>query len=380
MQKLSLDTDLVEMSGEAERRLRPAFATFESLRIQFRLGKQAQPSMLVGIKCFIKYSVATLLILLMISCGNWGWEAIDTDNEETLNIFGLISLDDSLSSFVIVHKTLDTAGPDEEIIGYDTLFYETWEWYNEDSGLFERDTFWYDPPYVRTLRESLYIVKDATVTISDESQSYSFVRSPKQLSDGSNDFYQDAFLSDPGIYLNTAGDFTPRPNTTYTLLITTPAGQIVQGTLQTPARPRIKQDELEDTLSINSLFNVNWHFDGEFNTTISTGKALRDWENFVCGTEQFGIMDPGDTTWTSTVDTWCLEEGSSAGNVTSLDIRLRYLDENYYRYFLSSDSEVEAISNFLIGEGSIGTSYGIEGGFGVFGAMSAEWVNRFATP
>jgi len=327
------------------------------------------------------FAKAALILSLFIlaSCGNWGWEAIDTDNEESLNIFGLISLDDSVSSFVIVHKTLDTAGPDEEIIGYDTVFYDTWEWFNESTGMVESDTFWYDPPYIRALTESLYIVKDAVVTISDGFQTFVFTRSPQVMLENSRDFYYDSFLSDPGIYLNTDSTFTPRPETEYTLMVSTPSGHYAEGSLMTPAIPRIREDELADTLSINNLFNVSWHYNGDFNTTISTGKALQDWENFVCGTEQFGIMEPGDTTWTSTVDSYCLEGRLDQDDVTSLDIRLRYLDENYYRYFLATDEGAASISNFLIGEGSIGNTYGIEGGFGVFGAISADWVRRYAT-
>ncbi len=320
--------------------------------------------------------------MIMTSCGNWGWEAIDTDNEEKLNIFGLISLDDSLSSFVLVHKTLDTAGEDEEIVGYDTIYYESWRWFNEDTGLFESDTFWYDPPYIRTIRESRYVVKDATVTISDDSRIYSFVRSPNFGTDGEGreDYWYDDIFSDPGVYINTDGSFSPEPNTEYTLTVTTPRGHHVTGSLSTPALPRIKKIDLPDTLFINSLFDVNWHYDGDFNTTISTGFASESWEYYVCGMQQYGVIEPGDTTWTSSVDSWCLENTSDDENVAPIGIRLRYLDENYYRYFLSSDSEVESISNFLIGEGSIGTAFGIEGGFGVFGAMSADWVNRYATP
>ncbi|NQT63682.1 MAG: DUF4249 family protein [Candidatus Marinimicrobia bacterium] len=319
-----------------------------------------------------------LIFLFITSCGNWGWEAIDTDNDEKLNVFGLISLDDSVSSFVIVHKTLDTAGPDAEIVGYDTIYYESWEWYNEDTGMFQRDTFWYDPPEIRSLSESLYIVKDADVTISDGSQSYSFIRSPQDRS-GENYWYRDIF-SDSALYLNTDGSFTPLPNTEYTLTVTTPGGHNLTGSLMTPALPRIRSSELADTVSINSLFDVTWSYDGDFNTTITTGIASQDWERQVCGINQFGLMEPGDTTWTSSVDSWCLEVNQSEDMVSQMGIRLRYLDENYYRYFLSSDPELEAISNFLIGEGNIGTAYGVEGGFGVFGAMSADWDSRYATP
>ncbi len=319
-----------------------------------------------------------MLLTFFISCGNWGWEAIDTDNEEKLNIFGLISLDDSVSSFVIVHKTLDTAGPDAEIVGYDTIYYDAYEYYNYDTGMFERDTFWYEEPYIRSISESLYIVKDATVSISDGSQTYAFIRNPQDRS-GQNYWYRDIF-SDPGIYMNTDGRFHPLPNTEYTLSITTPDGHHLSGSLVTPSIPEIRDEELVDTLSIKNLFDVTWHYNGDFNTTITTGFASQIWERYVCGISQFGLMEPGDTTWTSSVDSWCLEDNQGDDTIAPMGIRLRYLDENYYQYFLASDSEVEAISNFLIGEGNIGRAYGIEGGFGVFGSMSADWISRYAIP
>jgi hypothetical protein len=371
-------TDIEQASAEGDRSIKmssdyanPQTAfTFDRLRRQpSRINKNRRPLVIV---------ISLLLLLTIVSCGNWGWEAIDTDNEEKLNIFGLISLDDSVSSFIIVHKTLDTAGPDAEIVGYDTIYYDAWEWYNDDTGMFERDTFWYDPPYITSLSESLYIVRDATVTVSDGSQTYSFIRSPQDRS-GQNYWYRDIF-SDPGIYLNTDGNFIPLPNTEYTLTITTPGGHHLSGSLTTPAIPRIRRSDLPDTLSINSLFDVTWNYNGDFNSTITTGFASQDWERYVCGISQFGLMEPGDTTWTSSVDSWCLEDNPNEDAVAPIGIRLRYLDANYYRYFLASDSELEAISNFLIGEGSVGTAYGVEGGFGVFGAMSADWISRYATP
>ncbi|MBT4420369.1 MAG: DUF4249 family protein [Candidatus Marinimicrobia bacterium] len=365
MHTQTLDIELVEKSGDDERGLR-----------------QAQPSKHVQIKYLVRLAFCMLSLIVIISCGNWGWEAIDTDNKEKLNIFGLISLDDSLSSFVIVHKTLDTAGPDQEIVGYDTIYFDSWEWFNDDTGMFVRDTFWYETPYIRPIRESLYVVKDATVIISDGSQDYTFVRSPNfgTEGEGREDYWYDDVFSDHGVYVNTDGSFSPTPNTEYSLSVTTPGGHNISGSTITPVIPRIKVDQLEDTLSLNSLFELNWHYDGEFNTTITSGFASQDWEKYVCGMRQFGLTEPGDTTWTSTIDSWCLESVPNEEVFAPMDIRLRYLDENYYRYFIATDDEVENISNFLIGEGSIGTAYGVDGGFGVFGSFSADWVNRYATP
>ncbi len=357
------------MSSKYERRLR-----------------QAQPSANSSAYQFMRFATSLILLLIFTSCGDWGWESIDTDNEEQLNIFGLISLDDSLESFIVVHKTLDTAGPNDTIVGYDTTYFDTWEWYNDETGVTERDTFWYDPPYIRRLTESLYVVKDATVTVSDGNQSYSFVRNPQYLDygDGQYHWYDDIF-SDPAVYMNTNGSFQAQPDMEYTLSITTPSGHHLIGSMTTPPIPRLKESVLADTVSINALFEVGWEYDGDYHTTIAMGPAAWDptssvWYDYICGSDQRDIIEPGDTTWVSEFQSWCVESNQDPDLVAKIDLRLRYVDENYYKYFLAQDQDVEDISNFLIGEGSIGTSYGVEGGFGVFGAMSSYWTKRYATP
>jgi len=324
-------------------------------------------------------SVVGLLLLILISCGNWGWESIESDNEEQLNVFGLISLDDSLESFIIVHKTLDTAGPDEETTGYDTIYYEIWEKYNEDTGLVEPDTFWYDPPYVRTIYESRYLVKNAIVTVSDGNREYSFVRSPRARQ-GSDYFWYEDIFTDHAIYLNTDQTFTPLPNTTYSLDVTTPEGLELTGLLTTPPVPFIKENELPDTLSILKQFEIAWEYVGDNHATITTAQVGSDWINYVCGANQSGIIEPGDTTWVSTIDSDCYDGSQGQNTEAKLGIRLRFLDENYYKYFLGTDSDIAEISNFLVGTGGIGAASGVEGGFGVFGAISADRADRIVIP
>ncbi|MCF6239659.1 MAG: hypothetical protein L3J79_12810, partial [Candidatus Marinimicrobia bacterium] len=186
------------------------------------------------------------LFILLASCGNWGWESIETDNEEQLNVFGLISLDDSLESFIIIHKTLDTAGPDQITVRQDTVFYETWSWYNQDLGIMVYDTSWYDPPWVRSIFESLYLVKDAEVSISDGNQSYLFERNQLQDPNGGS-FWDGNLFQDQAIYKNIDGTFEPTPNTEYLLHVSTPDGLELNGSLPTPSIPHINESELSDT-------------------------------------------------------------------------------------------------------------------------------------
>lgn len=329
----------------------------------------------------IRFGFLGFLLLALIACGNWGWESIETDNEEQLNVFGLISLDTTVQSFVVVHKTLDTAGPDEVVVGRDTVYYEAWEWFNEDTGLMERDTFWYNPPYVRSLYESKYIVKDASVIISDGQTEYEFIRSPQDPRSGGEYWqYGGEILYDPALYLNTDNRFIPKPDTEYSLTVTTPDGHHLTGITTTPGIPLINETQLDDTLSIRNLFQLEWAYNGDYYTSIATGQTGDMWEYYICGIDQKGLVEPGDTTWTSSIDSWCLNDIPNNNALAEMGIRIRYIDENYYRYFLATDDGTENISNFLIGEGSIGTSYGVEGGFGVFGSLSADWTQRIAVP
>lgn len=329
-------------------------------------------------KIVFRYITISILFMLLISCGNWGWESIETDNEEQLNVFGLISLDDSLESFIVVHKTLDTAGPDEIDVGSDTIFYQVWEWFNEDIGQSEFDTVWYDPPWIKTRYESRYVVKDATVTLSDGTHNYQFIRAPAEETNDEYRYYNDVF-SDPAIYLNTDQSFVPQPETDYTLEITTPDGMSLSGSVRTPRKPQIIEQDLPDTLSLKQTFEVSWNSGGDYSATLSTG-SQGSWEYYICGIDQFGIMEAGDTTWNSSLNSWCYEEEYDPETNAIMTIRLRFMDDNYYKYFLATDDDAAEISNFLIGEGGIGNAYGVEGGFGVLGAISTDWTQRIAIP
>ncbi len=119
---------------------------------------------------------------------------------------------------------------------------------------------------------------------------------------------------------------------------------------------------------------------GDYAATIATGDLSQSWDKYICGLDQFGIIEAGDTTWNSSIQSWCFEDNTNQDIVTSIDIRLRLADENYNKYFLAANDDAAAISNFLVGEGGIGSAYGVEGGFGVFGAISADWTKRVAIP
>ena len=323
-----------------------------------------------------RFFLAILVFMIMTSCGNWGWESIDTDNEEKLNIFGLISLDDSLESFVIVHKTLETSGPDERIIGMDTIYFSVYERYNEDTEMFESDTNWYEEPWIRTITEPRYIVKDASVIISDGIQNFEFIRQPPTLD---NEYWRGDYQYDLARYVDTSGQFLPQANTMFTLTITTPDGLTATGSLTTPPRPVIYESTTIDTVSMRQPYQVSWIYAGEYTTLVATGYPQNNYgEVYLCGMEQLSTVEPGDTTWTSATDPYCFDEYGNSDQITEMDIRVRFVDNNYAEYFVHGGGDSEDISNILIGEGGIGEGFGIEGGFGVFGAISSSRIKRHA--
>ncbi len=325
-------------------------------------------------------AVSVFLLLLIVSCGNWGWESIDTDNEERLNIFGLISLDDSIESFIIVHKTLDTAGPLDILVGKDTVYYDTWEYYDYDLEITVSDTFWYETPWIRNIYESRYVVKDATVLVSDGNQDHRFELAPEHSPYDGYGYYYGIF-SDPAIYRNVDGSFTPEPNTEYHVSIETESGLFTTGMTHTPPLPEIKEDLLADTVSIRNLFEVQWKYAGDYATSVATGQTRNDYANWICGLEQWSSIEAGDTTWVSSLDNGCFEEGQfdDETTTTGMNLRVRFMDDNYYGYFLQSGDLAE-ISNILLGDGGIARGYGIDDGFGVFGSISADWTQRIAKP
>jgi|FLOH01.1.fsa_nt_gi hypothetical protein len=329
----------------------------------------------------IKILIIITILLFVSSCGNWGWQDIDSDNQEKLNIVGVISLDNSLRSFIIVHKTLATSGSDSRIISYDTTYFEAWQWYDKDLGIVVYDTLWYNTPHIHAITESRYLVKDATVTVSDDTRDYAFVLAPETAYSYDDYYYGDNIFTDPAIYLNTDGNFVPAPESHYTLSITTPDGLALTASVQTPPLPQIIESDLSDTLSVKRLFEIKWKYDGDYSAMLTTGtKEALLWEDDICGMYQYGILEPGDTTWNSSVESWCYEIDQNPNAVSQMDIRLRFLDEHYYDYFLATNDGAAEISNFLVGNGAIGVSAGVEGGFGVFGALSGYWTKRVVIP
>ncbi|MBC8484732.1 MAG: DUF4249 family protein [Bacteroidetes bacterium] len=288
-------------------------------------------------------------------CGKWGWEDVTSDHEPVLNVFALISLDTTIQSFVRVHNTLGLEEPEKVFVRKDTI------WYGE--GPYD---YW-----LRDLWESKYLVKDAVVIISDGNNDYTF--SYINL-DYDNWEYYDYYRGEESIYLDTLNKFHPQPNTTYFLDVSTPDGKQLTGEVTTPPIPVIYSKQIPDTVYIRKTFTVTWKPLETVHSLIQTSSILY----WICGAEQRCVREPGDSSWTSSiVDCHYYENESSEPD--SFMIELHTLDDNYYEYFIKHAWEDEFVS-FLLGGGDAGLTIGVEGGYGVFGAIAADRVYRVVVP
>ncbi len=311
-----------------------------------------------------------LVTFLILGCGRWSEEPVPVHEQNQLNVLAILAADDSVESFVVVHKVLGTSANTDYVKQVDTVRYQLDPVYDSLGYFLHWDTLWYPMPIVLDHEVNPYAVYDASVVIRDSSRFWRFERVPPSAS------LERFGIWDEGVYAAHSGDFTPQPGVTYELEVVSPEGLRLTGSATVPPRPQI-YETLPDTLSLSRHFNLSWHYAGRYAVEINTNVSRYDSVGWICGAAQHELLLPGDTIWTSTYDTYC--DNRPDTTLFTLVIRVRFLDDNYYSYFRNSDN-VEEISNFLLGEGSIGHSYGVAGGFGLFGAFNATRIYHLCRP
>lgn len=273
--------------------------------------------------------VCALLGIGSMSCvlPNSEWENVNSDHVSTLNVFGLISLDETVPSFVMVHQTLGL----------------------ED----KKDDDW------------SFDVKDATVTIYAGSSEYIF----KYLDTGNN--FPEVT---GGKYSNTS--FNPQPNTLYTLAVSTPDGRHLSGETITPVFPKLDNGSVPDTVFAQKPYTVAFNIGGPYFASLRTVQS--GWS--ICGADHYALIHPGTTQWT-TPPTDCSGwwRGDNDGATDFLTISLVNMDDNYYEYFLKQRPDDDFV-DFLTGSGRTAVSIGVEGGYGIFGAIAADRIYRVIIP
>tara|TARA_B110001454_G_scaffold94969_1_gene90197 strand:+ start:2594 stop:3502 length:909 start_codon:yes stop_codon:yes gene_type:complete len=289
-------------------------------------------------------SIFVAFIIIFNGCAEGEWERLEVDYEPVLNVFGLISLDPEVGSFVRVYRTTNLSEESDIFVGVDTLVFD-------------------EEVYLDSIYEPAGLIKNAQVSIKANGTSIPFNFVPKQYS----------WKYEKNVYLDTLGTFTPQPGTTYLLDITVPGYDSVKGELLTPEIPVLIDSLIQDTISTKRSYNIVWH-------QLNGGKGhlsgrLGGWKTaFECDPDFDRVVDLQEGTYTVPVRI-CEEWQTEPGEPAPFIIRLMTMDENYYEYFIKG--EEGKYSNFLLGSGTTaGQSVGIEGGLGVFGAVASSKVQR----
>lgn len=303
-------------------------------------------------------------MLLVISCGEWGWEKVESDYESELNVVGLISTDTSYLSFVSVHRTLKLDEREHYDV-YDTIWFGSGQ---------------YDYIVERRMK-SAYVVEDAQVTVYDDENAYAlyFVGSKyfRNLEiEGSWETYRNMssrfLLWDyGGFYFDSTFQFYPEPQKTYTIEIISSNGEIATGIVTTPPRPNALQDQTPDTVSILSGYKIAWEADSDHSTIIKA-HLTEDFSPYWFPRNLY--LKPEETSWYSQLDIWDRENiQNSDFESDSMVIDILSLDPYFDEYIRNADDEF--LSQYM-GIGAKNLSINVEGGIGLITSMSVNRIER----
>ncbi len=307
-------------------------------------------------KIFLPILLLFNMVLLSSSCGHWGWEDVESDYESELSVIGFISLDETLPSQIIVERTLRLDEPTYELIpGTDTV------WYGNGPNDFY---------LCCTHQRSLYGIGDAEVIVSDGISDYSFyprtdIEEGDYISRGRFNWYYD-----------TTGTFQPLPETTYYLTVTALDSMILTGEVTTPSQIHIVDDyeHTPDTLNAGVSFEVTWqNYDGPGSAIVSPLNP-----SYYCGVWMMGEFQEGSNSWVSPHEQ-CDGGGGEFWDPDTVQIEIIGMENNYYDYFIKHSGEDDFI-DFIMGGGNTGASFGVEGGIGVFGAITVDRIYRVMKP
>jgi len=299
----------------------------------------------------MRFIIISLLSFTLIGCLSLApeleWEDVTSDHDPVLNVFGLLSADSILTSFVRVHRTLDM---------------------EEAADSLTRDTIGGNIFISYTSR---FIIRDAEVIVSNGENEFLF-----EYTDYSFDL--NGSLSE--VYQYQGDDLYPQPGETWTLNVTTPGGLSVTGETIIPPLPQISSEELPDSFQLDQTMEITWQPMADNYQIMNIGNYLGYFGyddyyggGFSCGLWQENIIKPEEESWTYRRDI-CDESYYQEWDEDLLLLNLMSMDNNYFDYFIRY-GEVE-FSSSTIGEGGSGRSFGIDGGIGVFGSVAIDrhWI------
>ena len=299
----------------------------------------------------MRFIIISLLSFTLFGClsltPELEWEDVTSDHDPVLNVFGLLSADSILTSFVRVHRTLDM---------------------EEAADSLTRDTIGGNIFISYTSR---FIIRDAEVIVSNGENEFLF-----EYTDYSFDL--NGSLSE--VYQYQGDDLYPQPGETWTLNVTTPGGLSVTGETIIPPLPQISSEELPDSFQLDQTMEITWQPMADNYQIMNIGNYLGYFGyddyyggGFSCGLWQENIIKPEEESWTYRRDI-CDESYDQEWDEDLLLLNLMSMDNNYFDYFIRF-GEVE-FSSSTIGEGGSGRSFGIDGGIGVFGSVAIDrhWI------
>ena len=299
----------------------------------------------------MRFIIISSLSFTLIGCLSLApdleWEDVTSDHDPVLNVFGLLSADSILTSFVRVHRTLDM---------------------EEAADSLTRDTIGGNIFISYTSR---FIIRDAEVIVSNGENEFLF-----KYTDYSFDL--NGSLSE--VYQYQGDDLYPQPGETWTLNVTTPGGLSVTGETIIPPLPQISSEELPDSFQLDQTMEITWQPMADNYQIMNIGNYLGYFGyddyyggGFSCGLWQENIIKPDEESWTYRRDI-CGESNDQEWDEDLLLLNLMSMDNNYFDYFIRF-GEVE-FSSQTIGEGGSGRSFGIDGGIGVFGSVAIDrhWI------
>ena len=299
----------------------------------------------------MRFIIISLLSFTLFGClrltPELEWEDVTSDQDPVLNVFGLLSADSILTSFVRVHRTLDM---------------------EEAADSLTRDTIGGNTFISYTSR---FIIRDAEVIVSNGENEFLF-----EYTDYSFDL--NGSLSE--VYQYQGYDLYPQPGETWTLNITTPGGLSVTGETIIPPLPQISSEELPDSFQLDQTMDITWQPMADNYQIMNIGNYLGYFGyddyyggGFSCGLWQENIIKPEEESWTYRRDI-CEESYDQEWDEDLLLLNLMSMDNNYFDFFIRF-REVE-FSSSTIGEGGSGRSFGIDGGIGVFGSVAIDrhWI------
>ena len=349
-----------------------------------------------------KYQPSLLLFLLLIfSCIGIEreWEEIESNYDHVLNVFGILNLDPGFTSFIGLYRTTDLNEVSQRFSRVDTLFYCNCEAEEEDERCWcegDDEGYW----EVDSIYEPAAIIKDASVFVTDDNGvgfEFTFVENIEMIDtimfdttlfiDGYNiDFDTTIFDTNNfklNFYIDTTGNFRPQEGQNYTLSITAPNFDPVTGFLTTPFKPQLnsvfQRGSLTDTIFVDEPFDISYDYEPRGKALVTSEVMLGDWWNDNSNTDWCGgyfdpfIVDLNDGMQNNpSIYPWlCFSDGEEV-IVKDYVLRLTAFDDNYYEYFIVG--EPGEYSNALLNSATTkGRSIGIDGGFGVFGAIASDW-------